>query len=65
MKNTHKITVSMITLTIVAFSIFSVAGTRHELTLNAIKDHPTATGTAFFKDNYVSVQARGLKAKLG
>lgn len=52
----------MIALTIVAFSLSSMAGSGQELTLNAIKDHPTAKGTAFFKDNYVSIQARGLKS---
>ena len=52
----------MIALTIIAFSISSMAGTGHELTLNAIKDHPTAKGTALIKDNYVSIQARGLKS---
>ena len=62
MKNINKITVSMIALTIIAFSISSMAGTGHELTLNAIKDHPTAKGTALIKDNYVSIQARGLKS---
>ena len=61
MKNINKITFSMIVLTIVAFSISSMAGTGHELTLDAIKDHPAAKGTALFKDNYVSIQARGLK----
>ena len=52
----------MIVLMIVAFSISSMAGTGHELTLNAIKDHPGAKGTALIKDNYVSIQARGLKS---
>ena len=61
MKNINKISVSMIVLMIVAFSISSMAGTGHELTLNAIKDHPGAKGTALIKDNYVSIQARGLK----
>ena len=51
----------MIVLMIVAFSISSMAGTGHELTMNAIKDHPGAKGTALIKDNYVSIQARGLK----
>jgi hypothetical protein len=62
MKNINKITLSMIALTIVAFSISSMAGTGHELTLNAIKDHPAARGTALIKDNYVSIQAQGLKS---
>ena len=62
MKHINKITVSIIALGIVAFSISSMAGTGHELTLNAIKDHPTAKGTALIKDNYVSIQARGLKS---
>jgi hypothetical protein len=61
MKNINKISVSMIVLMIFAFSISSMAGTGHELTLNAIKDHPGAKGTALIKDNYVSIQARGLK----
>jgi hypothetical protein len=62
MKNINKITVSIIALTIVALSISSMAGTGYELTLNAIKDHPKAKGTALIQDNYVSVQARGLKS---
>jgi hypothetical protein len=62
MKNINKITVSMIALSIIAFSISSMAGTGHELTLDAIKDHPAAKGTALIKDNYVSIQARGLKS---
>jgi len=62
MKHINKITVSIIALGIVAFSISSMAGIGHELTLNAIKDHPTAKGTALIKDNYVSIQARGLKS---
>jgi hypothetical protein len=61
MKNINKITLSMIVLMILAFSISSMAGPGHELTLDAIKDHPAAKGTAFFNDNYVSIQARGLK----
>ena len=52
----------MIALTIIAFSISSMAGIGHELTLNAIKDHPAAKGTALIKDKYVSIQARGLKS---
>ena len=62
MKNVNKLTVSMIALTIVAFSISSMAGSGHEITLDAIKDHPAAKGTAFFNDNYLSIQARGLKS---
>jgi hypothetical protein len=61
MKNINKITLSMIVLTMVAFSISSMAGTGHELKLDAIKAHPAAKGTAFIKDDYVSIQARGLK----
>jgi hypothetical protein len=61
MKNVNKITLSMIALTIVAFNISAMAGTGHELKLDAIKDHPAAIGTALIKDNYVSIQARGLK----
>ena len=62
MKNIYKITISVIALAFVAFSISSVAGTGHELKLNAIKDHPEANGMALIKDNYVSIQARGLKS---
>ena len=62
MKNIKKITVSIIVFVIVAFSISSMAGTGHELTLDATKDHPTAKGTAVIKDNYVSIQARGLNS---
>ncbi len=62
MKNINKITVSIIALVIVVFSISSMAGTGHELTLNATKDHPAAKGTALINDNYVSIQARGLKS---
>jgi hypothetical protein len=62
MKNINKIMMSIIALAFVAFSISSIAGTGHELTLNAIKDHPAAKGTALIKDNYVSIQARGLKS---
>ena len=62
MKDINKITVSMIAFLIVAFSFSSIAGTGHQLTLSATKDHPAAKGTAFIKDNYVSIQARGLKS---
>lgn len=62
MKNIKKITVLMIAFGIVAFSISAMAATGHELTLNATKDHPAAKGTVLIKDNYVSIQARGLKS---
>jgi hypothetical protein len=62
MKNINKISVSIIALMIVAFSISSMAGTGHELTLNATKDHPAAKGTALINDSNMSIQARGLKA---
>jgi hypothetical protein len=62
MKNVHKIMLSILVLVIAAFSISAMAGTGHELTLNATKEHPAALGTALIKDNYVSIQARGLKA---
>ena len=62
MKNIKKITVLMIAFGIVAFSISAMAATGHELTLSATKDHPVAKGTALIKDNYVSIQARGLKS---
>jgi hypothetical protein len=62
MKDINKITASIIALTIVAFSISSMAGTGHELTLNATKGHPTAKGTALINDSNMSIQARGLKA---
>ena len=62
MNNINKIFMSIIVLVIVAFSFSSMAGTGHELTLNATKGHPAARGTALIKDNYVSIQARGLKA---
>ena len=42
-------------------SISSIAGTGHELTLNATKKHPAAKGTALINDNNMSIQARGLK----
>jgi hypothetical protein len=61
MKNINKMAMSILALTFVAFSISSIAGTGHELTLNAIKDHPRAKGTALINENYVSVQGRGLK----
>ena len=57
MKNIKKITVLMIAFGIVAFSISAMAGTGHELTLSATKDHPAAKGTALIKDNYVSTQS--------
>jgi hypothetical protein len=62
MKNVHKIMMSIIVLVIAVFSISAMAGTGHELTLNATKDHPAARGRALIKDNYVSIQAQGLKA---
>jgi len=62
MKDINKITVLLIAFAIVVFSISALAGTGHELTLNATKDHPAAQGTAFIKDKYVSIQARGLKS---
>jgi hypothetical protein len=62
MKDINKITVSIIALMIVVFSISSMAGTGHELTLNATKDHPAAKGTAIINDSNLSIQARGLKA---
>jgi hypothetical protein len=62
MKNINKITASIIALTIVAFSISSMAGTGHELTLNATKGHPAAKGTALINDSNMSIQAKGLKA---
>jgi hypothetical protein len=62
MKDINKITVLLIAFAIVVFSISALAGTGHELTLNATKDHPAAQGTALIKDNYVSIQARGLKS---
>jgi hypothetical protein len=46
---------------IVAFSFSSMAGTGHELTLNATKKHPSAKGTALINDGNMSLQARGLK----
>jgi hypothetical protein len=52
MKDINKITMSMIAFVIVVFSVSSMAGTGHELTLDATKDHP----------DYVSIQARGLKS---
>ena len=62
MKNVNKIVVLAIAFVIVAFSFSAMAGTGHELTLKATKNHPAAQGTALIKDNYVSIQARGLKA---
>ena len=60
MKNIHKITVSLIAFGLAVFSISALAGTGHELTLNATKDHPAAQGTALIKDNYVSTQSAAL-----
>ncbi len=62
MKNINKINMLLFALAMVAFSISSMAGTGHELTLNATKDHPAAKGTALINDNYVSIHARGLKS---
>ena len=62
MKNIYKTNILLIALFVVTFNISAVAGTGHELTLNATKEHPAAKGTAFIKDNYVSIQARGLKS---
>lgn len=62
MKDTNKINALIIALMIVGFSISSIAGTGHELTLNATKKHPAAKGTALINDNNMSIQARGLKA---
>jgi hypothetical protein len=62
MKNINKITMSMIAFVIVVFSVSSMAGTGHELTLDATKDHPAAKGMALINDNYMSIQARGLKS---
>ena len=62
MKDINKITISIIALLIVAFSISSLAGTGQELTLNATKDHPAAKGIALINDSNMSIQARGLKA---
>ena len=62
MKSIHKISALMSVFAVVAFGIVSIAGTGHELTLKAIKDHPAAKGTALIKDNFVSIQAQGLKS---
>ena len=62
MKNPTKLIVTVISLIIIAFSISAMAATGHELTLNSTKEHPAAKGTAFIKDNYMSIQARGLKS---
>ena len=62
MKNPNKLIVTVISFVIIAFSISAMAATGHELTLNSTKEHPAAKGTAFIKDNYMSIQARGLKS---
>jgi hypothetical protein len=62
MKDSKKITASIIALMIVASSISSMAGTGQELTLNATKKHPAAKGTVLINDNNMSIQARGLRA---
>ena len=56
MKNINKITMILIAFGLAVFSISALAGTGHELTLNATNDHPAAQGTALIKDNYVSTQ---------
>ena len=62
MKDIKKITASLIAFAIFVFGISAMAGSGHELTLDATKEHPAAKGTALIKDNYVSIQARGLKS---
>ena len=62
MKDINKITATIITLMIVAFSVPLIAGTGHELKLNATEDHPAAKGMALIKNGNMSIQARGLKA---
>jgi hypothetical protein len=62
MKNINKIAILVIATLIVGVSFSSMAGTGRELTLNATKEHPAARGTALIKDNFVSIQARGLKS---
>ena len=62
MKHINKITVSAIALLIVGLCFSAMAGSGHELTLDPTSEHPAAKGTALIKDNYVSIQARGLKA---
>ena len=62
MKDSKKITAAIIALIIVAFSFPSMAGTGHELTLSATKDHPAAKGKAFINNGNMSIQASGLKA---
>ena len=42
MKNLYKINMLLVAIGIVALSISAMAGTGHELTLNATKDHPAA-----------------------
>lgn len=61
MKYNYKITALIIGLVIITFSIAAMARTGHELALNATKQHPDAKGTALIDDNYMSIQARGLK----
>ena len=61
MKKIRNISMLILGMAVLAFSISAMAMIGQEFALNATKDHPNAKGTAFINEGNISLQARGLK----